>query len=90
MIKTYSVRVTGKVQGVFFRASARQKADDLGLPGFARNQPDGSVYIEVEGEEDDLEEFFHWCQRGPQHARVDSTDIAEIDFKGFKDFEVRR
>jgi acylphosphatase len=90
MIKTFSVRVAGKVQGVFFRASAKQQADDLGLSGFVRNQPDGSVYIEVEGEEDQLEEFLYWCKRGPQHARVDSIDITEIDFKGFEDFEVTR
>lgn len=90
MIKTYSVRVAGKVQGVFFRASTKQQADDLGLSGFVRNQPDGSVYVEVEGEEDQLEDFLHWCKRGPQHARVDSIDITEIDFKDFEGFDVRR
>lgn len=90
MVKTYSIRVKGKVQGVYFRASTKEEADRLGLNGFVKNERDGSVYIEVEGEEDEMEEFMHWCQRGPEHARVDTLDIVEIDFRDFSSFEMTR
>jgi acylphosphatase len=90
MIKTFSIRVSGEVQGVFFRASAKKKADELTLAGKVRNEKDGSVYIEAEGEEDQLEEFVHWCKRGPQHARVDAIDVSEIDYKDYSGFVVER
>ena len=69
----YSIRVTGKVQGVFYRASARAEAERLGLKGFVRNESDGSVYAEAEGEAEALELFLAWCRRGPPHARVDAV-----------------
>ena len=82
--------MSGKVQGVFFRASTKEKAEELGITGFVRNERDGSVYIEAQGEEDVLEDFLHWCKRGPQHARVDAINIAEIKGGDFEAFEVRR
>jgi acylphosphatase len=90
MVKSYSIRVFGKVQGVFFRASTEKKAKALGVNGIVRNERDGSVFIEAEAEEDVIEQFIHWCKRGPEHARVDSIDIAEIDYKGYLKFEVTR
>jgi acylphosphatase len=90
MIKTFSIRVSGEVQGVFFRASAKKQADGLNLTGKVRNERDGSVYIEAEGEEDQLEEFLHWCKRGPQHAKVDAIDVSEIDYKDFEGFVIER
>src|SRR5258706_2006965 len=70
MNKHISINVTGKVQGVFFRASAREKAEELGVKGFVRNEPDGSVYIEAEAEEIILEQFLDWCREGPPRARI--------------------
>ncbi|HYC85861.1 MAG TPA: acylphosphatase [Chryseosolibacter sp.] len=90
MIKSFSIKVSGKVQGVFFRASAREKADAVGVTGFVRNEADGSVYIEVQGEEDAIEEFIHWCRQGPPRARVDRCEVREIDGGDYQDFEVRR
>ncbi|MBL4736088.1 MAG: acylphosphatase, partial [Flavobacteriales bacterium] len=57
----YKIRIEGKVQGVWFRASTRDEAGRLGLRGFVRNEPDGSVYAEVEGEENEINEFVKWC-----------------------------
>jgi len=85
-MKHIQIKVTGKVQGVYFRASAKEKADELGVTGFARNQPDGSVYIEAEGTEDALTLFVEWCHRGPTNARVRAVEISEdtrVDFSNF-------
>ncbi|MEZ5066975.1 MAG: acylphosphatase [Bacteroidia bacterium] len=61
MTKSYAITVSGKVQGVFFRKFTKEKAVESGLNGFVRNQNDGSVYIEVTGEETVLEDFIQWC-----------------------------
>ena len=89
-MKHLTIRVSGKVQGVFFRASTKQQADLLEIKGFVRNEPNGDVYIESEGEENQIQEFLKWCRRGPDRARVDNLDIREGTWKDFKEFEVRR
>lgn len=88
-MKRYIIRVTGKVQGVFYRDSARRVATTLGLSGVARNDPDGSVYIEVEGEESALEEFLEWCSVGPEHAIVQQARHNETEPIGYEGFEIR-
>lgn len=77
MRKRMSLRVVGSVQGVFFRMSAKEVADRLGIAGFARNDDDGSVRIEAHGEEEALREFVAWCRRGPELARVHACDVLE-------------
>jgi acylphosphatase len=89
-LKHYSIRVSGRVQGVFYRASTVEKARQLGLRGFVRNEPDGSVYIEAEGEPDVLAKFVDWTKTGPPRARVDSCEVFEGSVKGFKAFEIQR
>jgi acylphosphatase len=84
-----SIRVHGRVQGVFFRRSAREQAMRLGLAGFARNEPDGTVRIEVEGDPAALDRFLAWCHVGPPAARVDRVDSAPGDLVGFVDFVTR-
>lgn len=79
--------ITGKVQGVSFRSTAKRHADKLGLQGFARNEPDGSVYIEAEGPEENLQEFLKWCQEGSPLAKVKSVESAAHDPKGHSGFE---
>lgn len=81
------IRIVGYVQGVGFRRSAKSIADTLGICGFARNERDGSVYIEAEGEEEAMTSFLAWCRRGPPSARVDRVDIREGSVKGFRGFE---
>lgn len=67
-------RVYGRVQGVFFRASARQEALRLGLDGYARNLPDGSVEVAAHGEARALDALAEWLRDGPQHARVSALE----------------
>jgi acylphosphatase len=90
MIKGLSIRVTGKVQGVFFRASTQQKAKEFGIAGFVRNEPDGSVYIEAEGDDEKLRAFQQWCHNGPPGAKVENVRVKEKEVTGFSGFEVRR
>ncbi|MBS1545250.1 MAG: acylphosphatase [Bacteroidetes bacterium] len=89
-VKSICVRIQGKVQGVFFRASTQQQASALGLHGFTRNESDGSVYIEAEGPADSLEQFIKWCHQGPPRATVHRVEVSEQPSRGFHGFEVRR
>ncbi len=90
MRKHFNIRVSGSVQGVFFRASTKTNADHLGIHGFVRNEPDGSVYIEAEGVEEKLTEFISWCKQGPKSAVVEKVDVKEAGAKNFTSFEIRR
>jgi len=88
-MKYVRLRIHGRVHGVFFRDSAMKKANDLGLFGFVRNDLDGSVYIEVEGEEERLGEFVGWCKDGPPMAKVKEIEVEEdSELQGFKDFRI--
>lgn len=90
MERHYKITVSGRVQGVFYRASTKQMADLLGLKGFVRNQPEGTVYIEVEGHEDVLIKFIDWCHHGPDRAEVTHVSVNEGELAGFELFEARR
>ena len=90
MQKHISIKVTGRVQGVFYRASTHDEAQRLGLKGFVKNEPDGSVYIEAEGEEAVLDALVAWCRQGPPAARVSNVEIHEGTWKGFTEFAVKR
>ncbi len=80
----------GEVQGVGFRYSARLKAEQLGLAGFARNLPDGCVELEVEGDPGAVEQFLSWSRRGPIGARVDALDAEDVPSVGGSGFTIRR
>jgi acylphosphatase len=84
------IRVKGKVQGVFFRSSAHSQAVALGLQGFVRNEPDGSVYIEAEGDEHSLARFVEWCKKGPPRARVEHVEVVEGHIHHYSGFDIRR
>lgn len=88
MIKHFNIKIQGLVQGVFFRQTAKEIADNLSLKGFCRNESGGRVYCEAEGEEENLERFLEWCQQGPPLAKVEKTSIKEDKMKNFKDFTV--
>ncbi|CDZ77388.1 Acylphosphatase [Legionella massiliensis] len=78
--------VSGKVQGVWFRASAKQKAEQLALSGWARNLADGRVEVFACGEKDQLELFYTWLQHGPQHAIVSECSREELAWKEVSGF----
>ncbi|MBU1031463.1 acylphosphatase [Patescibacteria group bacterium] len=88
MKKHLNIKISGLVQGIFFRASAKEQADRLEITGFAKNQPDGSVYIEAEGNEENLDKFIKWCHTGPSMAQVEKVELSEKPLKSFKEFEV--
>ena len=89
MPKHVNIMVSGKVQGVFYRASTREKAEALGVKGFVRNERDGSVYVEAEGEEENLNRFIAWCKTGPPGSSVHKVDVISGELKGFTRFEVK-
>lgn len=88
-MKHYNISVFGKVQGVFYRASTKTKALELGLKGFVKNRPDGSVYIEAEGDEEDLQQLMDWCKTGPSNAVVSEVQMEKSEMVGFNKFEIR-
>lgn len=84
-------QVTGRVQGVAFRATARDEARRLGVCGFIRNLPSGAVEGEAEGEASAVDAFLAFCQAGPPGARVDRLRATDIDTGGvLPSFEIRR
>ncbi len=89
MIKKVNILVSGRVQGVFYRTSTKEKALELGINGWIMNKPDGSVYIEAEADESVLDQFIEWCKKGPMMARVDHINISHQSTEGFSNFEVR-
>lgn len=85
-MKHLKVKIHGKVQGVYYRATTVEKARLIGVFGFVRNEKDGTVYIEVEGEEKKLDEFISWCHEGPERAVVEKVVIEEGEPKHYKNF----
>jgi len=88
-LKHLNIRVRGRVQGVFFRLAAKEKALALGLAGVARNEPGGSVLVEVEGPAAKVDAFADWCRVGPPEATVREAEIVEAAPAGLSGFIVR-
>ena len=88
MTQAVEVNVTGLVQGVFFRAEARQQANRLGVAGGVRNEPDGSVAAHFAGERRAVEAMVAWCREGPRRARVEDVDVRDAEPSGATGFDV--
>lgn len=88
-MKALGFRVEGKVQGVWFRAFTRDTATRLGLRGWVRNEPDGSVSGEVEGEEEVVDRFLEALRQGPPRSRVDALHVHPVPFSGAQEFAIR-
>jgi acylphosphatase len=83
--------ISGRVQGVFYRASAEKQARALGLNGWARNLADGRVELVAEGGTSQIDTLLNWCRRGPPLARVEDMTVVEEPVSGeFTGFQVRR
>ena len=80
--KRIQLVVRGRVQGVYFRASARREARQLGLTGWVKNRKDGAVELLAEGEEDQVKDFLAWAQHGPSTARVDKVETRWRSYTG--------
>ncbi len=87
---TIHLFVKGKVQGVFYRATAKKIADKLKLTGWIRNTKDDDVEISATGDEEQLKQFINWCKQGPEKAKVEDVIVAEEGEKFFTDFEIVR
>ena len=88
-MKHLNITVKGKVQRVQFRAATKAVADQLGVRGYVKNQPDGSVFIEAEGDTFALDAFIDFCKEGPEDAEVADIHIEELSvLNGFKNFVV--
>ena len=88
--KRLHVYISGRVQGVFFRASTRRKASQLGVEGWVKNLPDRRVEAIFEGEEEKLKKMLQWCYQGPSRARVDNVETHWEDYKDeFAGFNIR-
>jgi acylphosphatase len=89
-MKHLNIHINGKVQGVFYRATSKAVADQLGVKGIVANEPDGSVYIEAEGDDFSLEMFLEFCHKGSDKAVVEKIEITESPLKNYRNFEVVR
>lgn len=90
-MKRWHIVVTGRVQGVFFRASMQRVATSLGFTGWVKNLADGSVEAVVEGLEINRAALLDWCQEGPPGASVSKVSVTEEPYTGdYTDFTVRR
>ncbi|MEK7137025.1 MAG: acylphosphatase [Patescibacteria group bacterium] len=76
-MKAILLKITGRVQGVFFRAETKRVADSLGITGWVQNSEDGSVEVFAQGEEETLRKLEQWCSRGPKAAEVQKVQRGE-------------
>lgn len=88
--KSISIKIVGLVQGVGFRASLEREAKGLKLFGTVKNEPDGSVYAEVEGPSSNIEKLVTWCHKGPRFAKVNVVEVKDIPQRGFTEFQILR
>ena len=89
-MKTVYLKISGKVQGVFFRAEAREIAEANKISGWIRNTDDGKVEAQITGEDNAVEEFISWCKDGPEKAKVENVLVTNTNVKKFDKFEVIR
>ncbi len=89
-MKHLNIIITGLVQGVCFRARTLEKAKELGVRGFVRNEADGSVLIEAEGGDDALQVFVDWVNVGPERAEVGSVSVEEGELVSYSNFVIDR
>jgi acylphosphatase len=88
LVRRHAV-VTGRVQGVFFRDSIREQAEDQGVAGWACNRSDGAVEAVLEGSQDAVDRLVDFCRTGPSRAEVDDVEISEEEPEGLSGFSIR-
>ena len=87
---TVHLEIKGKVQGVFYRATARRIAEKNNLKGWIKNKSNGDVEAVVSGKKEDVDIFIEWCRKGPENAVVDEVNITHLEETVFKEFNVKR
>ncbi len=86
---TLRIMIKGKVQGVFYRDSAKKLADKLGLTGWIKNTPDGNVEAMVSGDNQELDQFVQWCKIGSEKSEVEDVRFDTIDDIHFTKFTIK-
>jgi acylphosphatase len=87
---TVRLVIKGKVQGVFYRASAREMAEKLGITGWIKNNAEGDVEALITGSQHNIDHFVSWCWQGPARARVDTVEVKKEEERSFDSFQVIR
>lgn len=87
---TVHLIIEGRVQGVYFRATAKEVADEIGVKGWVKNTEEGNVEITAKGDEEQLRKFIAWCKVGPRRAAVTNVQVRYIEEENFRSFEVVR
>ena len=88
MERSVEIVVAGSVQGVAFRWQASVEAERLGVTGWVRNEPDGSVRCRAEGSAEAVGSFVDWCHRGTRWSSVERVTVTDIDHHGYRIFEI--
>ena len=89
-MKTVRLTIKGQVQGVFYRATAKDVADLTGIKGWVKNLPDKNVEVTATASEEALQKFIKWCKQGPPKARVDEVIVEELELQEFNGFRIIR
>ncbi len=84
-----SIEVSGRVQGVYFRASTKEVSDRLGVVGWVKNLPTGNVLIHAQGSVEQISQVKEWCRQGPPLSKVAEIVVEDTELKPYKDFEIR-
>jgi acylphosphatase len=90
MLQTIEINVSGRVQGVFYRQSTKEKAVELGIKGKVMNLDNGNVKIIATGTKEQLNKLIDWCKTGPPKARVTHVDVQELSLQSFENFSIVR
>ena len=89
-METVHLVIKGNVQGVYYRASAKEKANELGVKGWIKNSPGGQVEAMASGNKEQLDKFIEWCRQGPQHAEVSDIVVTKREEENFNDFSIKK
>jgi acylphosphatase len=87
---TLNLLIKGRVQGVFYRATAKEIADKIGIKGWVKNTSDGDVEMSISGSDDALQEFIKWCWQGPKSAKVTDVIVTSPEQTNYNEFKVIR
>lgn len=85
---SYIVHVSGKVQGVYFRASSQEKAIDYGLSGYAKNLANGDVEVFLSGDDQNVEKMLAWLKQGPEQADVSKIEQKQVEWQAHSFFSI--
>jgi acylphosphatase len=88
MKKSVRVYIEGTVQGIFFRAFAKENAERLNIKGFVRNLEDGRIELFLEGAKEDVDKMIELCKTGPKHSEIKKVEVKEEKFQDFKTFKI--